>query len=81
MTDRLAELQGGSSWAQDDAASVDIEMGHTNTKQMQKLKDEMKQMKDDCDAKIKEIKDDCDAKKQKPKKLRIGKIIPTCSEL
>jgi hypothetical protein len=36
MTDRLAELQGGSSWAQDDAASVDIEMGHTNTKQMQK---------------------------------------------
>ena len=36
MNDRLAELQGGSSWAQDDAASVDIEMGHTNTKQMQK---------------------------------------------
>lgn len=40
------------------------------TKQMQKLKDEMKQMKDDCDAKIKEIKDDCDAKKQKPKKTK-----------
>ena len=37
---------------------------------MQKLKDEMKQMKDDCDAKIKEIKDDCDAKKQKPKKTK-----------
>jgi t-SNARE complex subunit (syntaxin) len=36
MNDRLAELQGGSSWTQDDAASVDIdiEMGHT--KQMQK---------------------------------------------
>jgi hypothetical protein len=38
------------------------------TKQIQKLKDEMKQMKDDCDAKIQKVKDDCDAKKRKPKK-------------
>lgn len=37
-------------------------------KQMQKLKDEMKQMKDDCDAKIQKVKDECNAKKQKPKK-------------
>jgi hypothetical protein len=38
------------------------------TKQIQKLKDEMKQMKDDCDAKIQKVKDECNVKKQKPKK-------------
>ena len=37
-------------------------------KQIQKVKDEMKQMKDDCDAKIQKVKDECNAKKQKPKK-------------
>lgn len=35
------------------------------TKQIDKLKDKMKQMKDDCDAKIKAVKDQCDAKKPK----------------
>ena len=39
-------------------------------KQMQKLKDEMKQMKDDCDAKIQKVKDECNVKKQKPKKTK-----------
>lgn len=42
-------------------------------KQMQKLKDEMKQMKDDCDAKIQKVKDECNAKKQKPKKTKVLK--------
>ena len=39
-------------------------------KQIQKVKDEMKQMKDDCDAKIQKVKDECNAKKQKPKKTK-----------
>jgi hypothetical protein len=39
-------------------------------KQIQKLKDEMKQMKDDCDAKIQKVKDECNVKKQKPKKTK-----------
>jgi hypothetical protein len=35
------------------------------TKQIEKLKDKMKQMKDDCDAKIQKVKDECNVKMTK----------------